>query len=155
MLTADQIEARKLVMVKLVLTMTHQNEARTDRLEQIAICDMALKYLQAQEQEPVAWMFDQAMYSETDVRGRGWILMFATDDPKHPLMTRNVTPLFAAPVRAKSPTEYMGALTDAERLSNNIEDDTLMCISNHADHVALSIADARSIIAALRAKGET
>ena len=101
MLTAAQVEARKLVMVKLVLTMTPQNEARADRLLQIAICDMALAHLQAQEQEPVAWMFDQAMYAETDVRGRGWILMFATDNPAHPAMTRNVTPLFAAPVPAE------------------------------------------------------
>ena len=102
MLIKETIETRKLKLVELVLTMTPQNKARKDRLEQIAICDMALAHLQAQEQEPVAWMFDQAMYSETDVRGRGWILMFATDDPKHPTMTRNVTPLFAAPVPPKS-----------------------------------------------------
>ena len=52
MLTKAQIETRKLKLVELVLTMAPENKARTDRLEQIAICDMALKYLQAQPLPP-------------------------------------------------------------------------------------------------------
>lgn len=45
--------------------------------------------------------------------------------------------------------------TDAERLANMLEDDLLMCIEAGADHVAMSIADARSIVASLRAKDKS
>jgi len=84
MLTIEKIEARKLKLVELVLTMTPENEARADRLEQIALCDMALKYLQVQDQEPVGCVLPD-----------GLVLINA-----FPHLPAN-TNLYAAPVPAK------------------------------------------------------
>jgi len=89
MLTEEQIEARKLRLVELVLTMTPLNGARTDRLEQIALCDMALAHLAACEQEPVLWAFPNAANVQTDFS------FYKTGV--------YTIPLYAAPVPAPSP----------------------------------------------------
>jgi hypothetical protein len=48
--------------------------------------------------EPVAWRWDQATYTELDVRGRSWEYnVFGTQKPNLPGMQRNVTPLYASP----------------------------------------------------------
>ena len=48
--------------------------------------------------EPVAWRWDEATYTENDVRGRCWQYnIFGTQKPNTPWMQRNVTPLYAAP----------------------------------------------------------
>jgi len=43
---------------------------------------------------PVAWMWDQAKYSATDVRGRCWSPMIGRMHPMNPQMTRNIVPLY-------------------------------------------------------------
>jgi len=86
MLTKEHIELRKLRLVELALTMTPQNEALADRLEQITLCDMALKYLQVQDQEPVGCVLPD-----------GLVLINA-----FPHLPAN-TNLYAAPVPAPSP----------------------------------------------------
>jgi len=43
---------------------------------------------------PVAWMWDQAKYIETDVRGRCWSPMIGRMHPMNPQMTRNIVPLY-------------------------------------------------------------
>lgn len=45
---------------------------------------------------PVAWMWDQADYGETDVRGRGWHLVMGKQAPTDHWMIRNLVPLYAA-----------------------------------------------------------
>ena len=44
---------------------------------------------------PVAWMWDQAKYSETDVRGRCWSPAIGIRHPMNQQMTRNIVPLYA------------------------------------------------------------
>ena len=43
---------------------------------------------------PVAWIWDEAKYSETDVRGRCWSPMIGRMHPMNPQMTRNIVPLY-------------------------------------------------------------
>ena len=44
--------------------------------------------------KPVAWMWDEAKYAETDVRGRCWSPMIGIRHPMNPQMTRNIVPLY-------------------------------------------------------------
>ena len=54
--------------------------------------------LREQSGEPVAWRWDEATYTEHDVRGRCWQYnLFGTQKPNTPWMQRNVTPLYTAP----------------------------------------------------------
>jgi len=43
---------------------------------------------------PVAWLWDEAKFSETDVRGRCWSPMIGRMHPMNPQMTRNIVPLY-------------------------------------------------------------
>ena len=49
-------------------------------------------------QEPAAWRYDIATYVEGDVRGRCWRQAFSAHNPNMPWLTKDVTPLYAAPV---------------------------------------------------------
>ena len=97
MLTKEQIYARKLRLVELALTMTPQNEALADRLEQITLCDMALAHLKASKQEPVAVKQPSDPYDERDG------LWFTPEDIARLKALPARTKLYAAPVPAKSP----------------------------------------------------
>jgi hypothetical protein len=71
MLTKEQIEARKLRLVELALTMTPENEALGERLEQIAICDAAIAHLKASKQEP-AYYFPEHGEKDAVVTAEFW-----------------------------------------------------------------------------------
>ena len=62
--------------------------------------------------EPVAWRWDEATYTENDVRGRCWQYnIFGTQKPNTPWMQRNVTPLYAAPASPLLPGLERASLT--------------------------------------------
>ena len=46
------------------------------------------------KKSPAAWMWDEAKYSETDVRGRCWSSTIGIRHPMNPQMTRNIVPLY-------------------------------------------------------------
>ena len=79
------------------------------QFERIEMSDKLREAAQA-EQEPVAWMWDQANYQDTDVRGRGWHFVMGLQHPNNESMTRNVKALYDAPPRR----EWVG-LTDEEK----------------------------------------
>ena len=52
--------------------------------------------------EPVAWMWDEATYTESDVRGRCWQhKVLGTQKPNTSWMQRNVTALYTKPNAAQ------------------------------------------------------
>ena len=66
----------------------------------VGLSEPAIKEsLTTAEQEPVAWMWDQANYQDTDVRGRGWHFGMGLQHPNNESMTRNVKALYTAPPR--------------------------------------------------------
>ena len=77
--------------------------------EYLQVIDSLKAALAEPEQEPVAWMWDQANYQDTDVRGRGWHFGMGLQHPNNESMTRNVKALYTAPPRR----EWV-SLTDEE-----------------------------------------
>jgi hypothetical protein len=58
------------------------------------------------EQEPVAWRYDEATYRPDDLRGRQWHFnLFSTHKPYAEHMVQNVTPLYTHPPQRKPMTD--------------------------------------------------
>jgi hypothetical protein len=126
MLTKEHIEARKLRLVELALTMTPQNEALADRLEQITLCDMALAHLKASKQEPVAF------YTH-DFKGKdhGNLCMWGKDIPERIKFKESSghqwMPLYAAPIPAKSPEPIGWIQSNHLDHLKNLKEGAFMC----------------------------
>ena len=118
-------------------------EALEDRasLMKWQIARDAVKEALAQpEQEPVAWMYDQAKYRENDLRGRQWAFnCFSQNKPWVDDMVRNLTPLFTTPPQRKP-------LTDEEIKELYGDDDNFRMTKKYV------IAFARAIEAKLKEK---
>ena len=130
--------------------MTTQTEALKMALEALEdraslmkwqIARDAVKEALAQpEQEPVAWMYDQAKYRENDLRGRQWAFnCFSQNKPWVDDMVRNLTPLFTTPPQRKP-------LTDEEIKELYGDDDNFRMTKKYV------IAFARAIEAKLKEK---
>lgn len=64
---------------------------------------------QLAQQEPVAWMYDQAKYRENDLRGRQWAFnCFSQNKPWVDDMVRNLTPLYTSPPAQRKPLGFAG-----------------------------------------------
>jgi len=63
--------------------------------------------------EPVAWMWDEADYRDTDLRGRGWHPVMGRQHPNNESMTRNVKALYTAPPQTEQkPVGKFAKFTD-------------------------------------------
>ena len=67
--------------------------------------------------KPSAWLWEEAVYPEGDLRGRCWRSCISRERPGMPWMTRGVTPLYditAAPVAIMDPRTALGLCAPTE-----------------------------------------
>ena len=115
-------------------------EDRTSLMKWQIARDAVKEALAQPEQEPVAWMYDQAKYRENDLRGRQWAFnCFSQNKPWVDDMVRNLTPLFTTPPQRKP-------LTDEEIKELYGDDDNFRMTKKYV------IAFARAIEAKLKEK---
>jgi hypothetical protein len=100
---ARQLE-RELIDLKQRLLPQYLGRAQRAEHERDALLEQLIAARSATA-APVAWMYEEADYKETDVRGRGWHPVMGKYEPQDRGMVRNVVALYAAapPVEVGAP----------------------------------------------------